>query len=608
MNDNEYKDSLKMGTMITILGVLCLPFFMAKKMLNDLLNGIEPKDYFRTEEGISAMFILFSYSIGFLFLFFLLKHVKPLLLKFLISLVLSMFLIAIELIIVSVINSEFLKGALIFLVLSLKLYYIFFRKVKIIKLTKIFSLFKKIDPYKVETFLLKAKNDTVKIENPFAGVYIQGGAGTGKSESILKPMIKQGIEQNFAYILYDFKGDLSVFEKQVLESNNIYDSYTLNFKEPLQSHRFNPVNPDFLKTPAEVFELSKTLFYNLSPGAIKQSNNYFLDEAINFFTAVVIYFKNKHKEYCTIPHIISALSQIPLDKIIPLISTDMEALPYIASLKNVLELGANKQLAGVSGTLQGNLAKFSSKEIFWVLSGNDFTPDINNPDDIKRLTIINNSVLPDFYSPLIAMIINVCLKNMNTQGRHKSAVYLDEFPTLYIPSVETIPATARSNKIATIFACQDYMQMVDKYGREKAQTIISNLSSQFFGRTTNVESIKLISELFGKYDKRYETSSRGGSSEIFDLDDLKRTHNVSESFQERYRVSSDELTSLKPGEFYTLIGSLKGKKSYKRLPELKKIKEEETSTTLRTLTYQTTEFDLESNYMSIHKTIQRIFK
>lgn len=564
-NEGEAKTSMKIGCLLSAFVIIAVPFITLISLYEQYLGGINPKDYLTTKKGLTGVLMLLIITIGLIFWFKIFKETKSLLVRFLLSFLMFVIEIFTFLTIVSFISVKLKSNAILLLLatlfVSFKIYYIFFKKINFSRFTDFIELFRKVDKTKLETFRLRTKSKRIKIKNPFSGIYIQGGAGSGKSESLMKPMIKQSIEQNFSYILYDFKGDLSKFEKEILELNSIYDSYTLNFKDPYSSQRFNPINPEFLTGPASIYELAKTLFYNLTPGAIKQSNNYFLDEAINFFTSVVIYLKNKHKELCTIPHVISILSQIPIEKIIPLISRDIEALPFISSLKNVLELGASKQIAGVTGTLQGNLAKFSSKELFWILSGNDFTPDINNPEDIKRLTIINDSVLPGFYGPLVAIIINVCLKNMNRPGMQKSAIFLDEAPTIYIPEFEQIPATARSNKIATIYACQDYMQIVDKYGREKAQTIISNLSSQFFGRTTNVESIRLISDLFGKYDKTFETKSRGTSTEIFDIDDFKTNKNVSESIQERYRVTSNELTNLNPGEFYTITGKLKEKKS-----------------------------------------------
>ena len=101
---------------------------------------------------------------------------------------------------------------------------------------------------------------------------------------------------------------------------------------------------------------------------------------------------------------------------------------------------------------------------------------------------------------------------LNKNPLHKvdrAFVLVDELPTLYINKLEQTPATARSNKVATIFACQDFSQLVDLYGRDKAQVILSNMGNQFFGRTVNTDSAQMISQLFGKADKTFKTTNHG---------------------------------------------------------------------------------------------------
>ena len=90
------------------------------------------------------------------------------------------------------------------------------------------------------------------------------------------------------------------------------------------------------------------------------------------------------------------------------------------------------------------------------------------------------------------------MRQMNKPNQQKSVVLLDEAPTIYIPNIEQIPATARSNKIATIFGVQDFSQLVDNYGQDKAQIILANLGNQFFGRVTNGKTAEMVKNLFKK--------------------------------------------------------------------------------------------------------------
>ena len=97
---------------------------------------------------------------------------------------------------------------------------------------------------------------------------------------------------------------------------------------------------------------------------------------------------------------------------------------------------------------------------------------------------------------------------MNQAGKHHSAVLLDEAPTLYIPKLEIIPATARSNKVSISFFAQDISQIVSQYGQKNADLIISLLNNQFFGRVSSQKTAEYVSKLFGKTDQYFESHSQ----------------------------------------------------------------------------------------------------
>lgn len=611
--DKEFSDGLKSAIGLVLILFIVSAFRFLGNLKDYIVNIDLAYEFCRLNEFIATpygkvvTYFFIGYVLNVLLIYKLFRKWKINLIgKFILVCFLASWLSYFDFYIIQLLNKLWLAVIYAILISSLKLIFIF-KSLEFIGFI-LAKLNFKTKTRNSNSISLRTTKSNVVIPNPFAGIYIQGGAGSGKTESILKPIIKESIERNFSFIIYDFKGELTPFANQIMDTKGIHQYHTLNFKEPKSSDRFNPLNPDFLNNTAEVVELSKTLFYNLNPGSIKAtSNNYFLDEAINLFTGIVIYLKNNKPSYCTIPHIISGLANNDIAKIITKISSDFEALPYVSSLKNVIKLGADKQVAGVIGSLQGSLAKFTSKDLFYILSGNDFTPDLNNPDKPNRLNIVNDSSLPSFYAPLISMVINICLKKMNVPDKHESAIFLDEAPTLYIPEFEQIPATARSNKIATVFTTQDYTQIVDKYGSEKAQTIISNLATQFYGRTTNAQSMRMISELFGKYDKVYTTKTKGTSGSILNMGKQNSSSGTSQSFQERYNVTSNELLKLKPGEFYSIIGDNKSHNQFKQI-KLPKSKEDNTQLkAIRKLSNSISDSDLDRNYLAINKAAIALF-
>ncbi len=404
-----------------------------------------------------------------------------------------------------------------------------------------------------ESFIFNTKSGIILLENPFRGIYIQGGAGSGKSASIFEPIIQQIGEKEFTGILYDFKSP-ELTEK-------IYTSYqntpirvkNIDFKQPLLSDRVNPIDPKYLIKSAVVLEYAQVVINNLIPSSIKKPD-YWSTNAKMILAGVIWYLRNEHPEQCTLPHAISLILHNSADKLIAKISQDYEAGGMVASLRESIERGAERTVAGMLSTLQNALSTLNSHDLFWILSSNDIDLHLNNKENPMFLCLGNDSTLPTTYTPAISLIITVALRQMNQPDQQKSVILLDEAPTIFIPNIEQIPATARSNKIATIFGVQDFAQLSDKYGEDKAQVIISNLGNQFFGRLTNGKTAEMVQNLFSKSDKVFISKSEGTgtSGKVVHLGS-NTNQGTSENIQERDRVKVSDLVNLNQGEFYGII-------------------------------------------------------
>ncbi|UCA62266.1 TraG/TraD/VirD4 family protein (plasmid) [Chryseobacterium rhizoplanae] len=221
-------------------------------------------------------------------------------------------------------------------------------------------------------------------------------------------------------------------------------------------------------------------------------------------------------------------------------------------------------MSGILSTIQTAVAPLNAKDVFWILSKNEVDLNLNSPENPAFLCLGNDSTLPQVYAPIISLIISVGMRQMNRPGQQKSVVLLDEAPTIYIPNIEQIPATARSNKIATIFGVQDFSQLVDNYGEDKAQIIISNLGNQFFGRVTNGRTAEMVKTLFSKEDCTFISANTGsGTSGALIHTQSNASSGKSENIQERDRVKVSDLINLNPGEFYGIIAEGKPKEFLK---------------------------------------------
>ena len=404
---------------------------------------------------------------------------------------------------------------------------------------------------KLETpysFNFQSRDGWINVVNPFRGVFISGAAGAGKSESLGYPIIHQAVQKGYTGLVYDFKFPVLAEQvhKALWESGRADISYyLLNFHDLSRSHRVNPIKADQMPLMAYAEEYSLAILHNLWPETIRKKD-FWVRSASAILTAVIWFLKKHHPECCTIPHAVNIVLYKDYLRTMSMLTTDPETEGLVQSLVSAIENEAEGQIAGVMGSLQLSMARINSPEICWVLSGDDLDLDLNNPVKPKIVAIGADASLVDTFSPLISCIITVALKLMNRAAKLPSIVLLDEAPTLYIPKLEMIPATARSNKVAVVYMAQDYSQMVDSYGKEKADVMMANLNNQFFGRVSGAGSAKMISEFFGREEKEVESRS---ITQSFWGSRQSNNQSVSLHKQEKQLVRPQDLTSLQVGEF-----------------------------------------------------------
>ena len=397
---------------------------------------------------------------------------------------------------------------------------------------------------------IKTRKGYINVPNPYRGSLVIGSSGSGKSASIGNAYLHQFVQKGFCGIVYDFKFPTlanvvnTALHRHGQPTDLTY--YLVNFQDPQRSHRCNPLAPDNIPTSVHAEEYARAVVNNLDTNTIKH-REFFANSAIAWLAALIWFYRSEHPEYCTLPHVINTVLYHDYAHVISMLEANPQSADMIRSVATAIQKKADKQIAGVIASLQIIVTRINSPEMVWSLTGDDFDMNINDPANPKLLCLGSDPGLVEAYSPVISLIITVALKQMNQQGKRKSFVLLDEAPTLYIPKFEVIPATARSNRIASVYLAQDIAQMVDMFGREKADVIVANLSNQFYGKVSSVQTAKIVSEMIGKEEQVITNHSQGSSRGSKGNRNL--SHNVSTSQQERLLVKPQEVMQLQPGEF-----------------------------------------------------------
>ena len=343
----------------------------------------------------------------------------------------------------------------------------------------------------------------INVVNPFRATIVLGTPGSGKSYAVVNNYIKQTIAKGFATYIYDYKfDDLSVIAyNELLKNIDKYkvkpSFYVINFDDPRRSHRCNPINPKFMVDISDAYESAYTIMLNLNKTWIQKQGDFFVESPIILLAAIIWYLRiYKDGKYCTFPHTIEFLNK-PYADIFTILTSYPSLENYLSPFMDAWKGGAQDQLQGQIASAKIPLSRMISPQLYWVMTGDDFTLDLNNPNEPKILCVGNNPDRQNIYSAALGLYNSRIVKLVNKKGQLKSSIIIDELPTIYFRGIDNLIATARSNKVAVCLGFQDYSQLARDYGDKEAKVIQNTVGNIFSGQVVG-ETAKNLSERFGK--------------------------------------------------------------------------------------------------------------
>ena len=393
----------------------------------------------------------------------------------------------------------------------------------------------------------KIRKSWINIINPFRGLLVTGTPGSGKSYFVIQHVIRQHIQKGFSMLVYDFKyDDLSkIAYNTLLQNKAAYkvepSFYVINFDDLSHSHRCNPLDPSTMFDITDATESSRSILLGLNKDWITKQGDFFVESPINFLTAI-IWFLKKYKDgkYCTLPHVIE-LMQVEYEKLFPVLRAEKEIEvlinPFISAYKN----NAMEQLEGQIASAKIGMARLSSPQLYWIMSGNDFTLDINNPDEPKVLCLANNPQKQQVFGAVLSLYVNRIIKLVNQKDKLKCSLVFDEFPTIFINGIDSLIATARSNKVATCLGMQDFSQLKKDYGADQA-AVIMNIAGNVISGQVMGDTAKQLSERFGKIIQVKESVSIN-----------RMDTSISKSGQLDFAVPTSKIAGLSSGQFVGMV-------------------------------------------------------
>ena len=353
----------------------------------------------------------------------------------------------------------------------------------------------------------------INVVNPFRATIVLGTPGSGKSYAVVNNYIKQCIENGYSAYLYDFKyPDLSVIAMNHLLAHKegykgkVPEFRVINFDDPMRSHRCNPIAPEFMTDISDAYESAYTIMLNLNKTWVSKQGDFFVESPIILLAAIIWFLRiYRNGKYCTFPHAIEFLCR-PYKDIFPILTSYPALENYLSPFMDAWLGGAADQLQGQIASAKIPLTRMISPQLYWVMSESEFSLDINNPESPKILCVGNNPDRQNIYGAALGLYNSRIVKLINKKDRLKSAVIIDELPTIYFKGLDNLIATARSNKVAVCLGFQDFSQLKRDYGDKEAAVVMNTVGNIFSGQVVG-ETAKTLSERFGKVLQRRQSMS-----------------------------------------------------------------------------------------------------
>lgn len=355
---------------------------------------------------------------------------------------------------------------------------------------------------------------------------IIGSTGSGKSQALSFPFIRVMAKAGESMIVTDPKGELYEGTAKELEERG-YNIILLNFRDPQKGNCWNPFylpyklykEGDIDKATELLEDLAKNILYDESS---KGNDPFWENTSADYFTGLTLALFDDAKEEEININSINLMSTVGEEKIGATTyikeyfsDKDQTSGAYVNASSTLMAPTDTK--GSILSVFKQKIKLFSSrKNLSEMLSCSDF--DI---EDIGRKKTAVFIVIQDekkTYHPLVTIFLKQCYETLvrvaqETGGKlkYRTNFLMDEFANMPpLSDVDAMVSAARSRNIKLSFIIQNFSQLNDVYGKEKAETIRGNCGNTIYLLSTELAALEEISKMCGevKSKKDDKTASR----------------------------------------------------------------------------------------------------
>ena len=352
-----------------------------------------------------------------------------------------------------------------------------------------------------------------------------GSTGSGKSQTIVEPMVELLIKKGESMIITDPKGELYKAASVYMKERG-YNVVVLNFREPQNGNAWNPLTLPYQYYKDGNFDKATELLDDVALNILYDPNNksgdpFWEKSAADYFSGLSLGLFEDAKEREINLNSINYMSTVGEEKfaasnyIKEYFTLKGEASNAYVFASNTIN-SPTETKGGILSVFRQKIRLFASREnLSEMLAYSDF--DMRKIGKEKTAVFIVIHDEKTTYHGLATIFIKQCYETLidvaqQNGGKlpYRTNFILDEFANMPpLKDVTTMVTAARSRAIRFTFIIQNFAQLKSVYGNEDAETIKGNCGNLVYLISTELAALEEISKMCGevKSDDKDKTAS-----------------------------------------------------------------------------------------------------
>ena len=352
-----------------------------------------------------------------------------------------------------------------------------------------------------------------------------GSTGSGKSQTIVEPMVELLIKKGESMIITDPKGELFKAASVYMKERG-YNVVVLNFREPQNGNAWNPLTLPYQYYQDGNYDKATELLDDVALNILYDPNNksgdpFWEKSAADYFSGLSLGLFEDAKEAEINLNSINYMSTVGEEKfaasnyIKEYFTLKGEASNAYVFASNTIN-SPTETKGGILSVFRQKIRLFASREnLSEMLAYSDFDMRKIGKEKTAVFIIIHDEKTT--YHGLATIFIKQCYETLIDVAQanggklpYRTNFILDEFANMPpLKDVTTMVTAARSRAIRFTFIIQNFAQLKSVYGNEDAETIKGNCGNLVYLISTELAALEEISKMCGevKSDDKDKTAS-----------------------------------------------------------------------------------------------------